>query len=469
MNKEKALLKNTTIVTIGKIGTQLISFFLLPLYTSMLSTAEYGTVDLLNTLVGLLVPILTFQLEQGIFRYLVDYREKKEEQKKVITSIIYFMIIQSVLYTVVFLVISRWINNEYKYFLATNLLATMFSSILLQISRGLGDNIKYAIGSFLSAVSTIILNVVLIAGFKMGAYGMLYGTLFGNIICIIYLVFSKKIYTYIRKDYYTKEYLTKIVKYSIPLVPNVISWWIVNASDRLIITYMMNIDFNGIYSAANKFSAVISTIYSVFNLTWTESAAININEDDKDEYFSKIFNITIKVFGSLCLGIIAFMPFVFSILINEKFIEAYGQIPVLMMAALFNTFVSFIGSIYIAKKLTKEIAKTSIMAAIINILINVILIKKIGLYAASLSTLIAYFAMFLYRYYDSRKYVKLKAEKMLVFSMSLLYIITTIVYYTNNMVLKAMMAVIVAIYALCINKKSFSFILQTVKQKILTK
>lgn len=168
--------------------------------------------------------------------------------------------------------------------------------------------------------------------------------MFGNIICIIYLIISKKIYQYIEKEYYEKSLLREIIKYSIPLVSNAISWWIVNASDRLIITYMINVNANGIYSAANKFSGLITTIYSVFNLTWTESAAININGKDKDEYFSKIFNITIRFFGALCLGIIAFMPFIFSIMINEKFIEAYEQIPILMMAAVFNALVSFIRS-----------------------------------------------------------------------------------------------------------------------------
>ena len=76
MNREKGLIKNTLIITIGKICTQLITFFLLPLYTSILSTEEYGIVDLLNTLVSLLLPIITFQVEQAVFRKLIDNRNK---------------------------------------------------------------------------------------------------------------------------------------------------------------------------------------------------------------------------------------------------------------------------------------------------------------------------------------------------------------------------------------------------------
>ena len=110
-----------------------------------------------------------------------------------------------------------------------------------------------------------------------------------------------------------------MLKYSIPLVPNMISWWVVDASDRTIVTSFLGIGMNGILSAATKFSNVISTLYSVFNLTWTESAAINIDSEDRDEFFSKILDFIIRFFGSLILGIIAFMPLVFSLMINEKF------------------------------------------------------------------------------------------------------------------------------------------------------
>ena len=134
MSREKALVKNTAIITIGKVCTQLITFFLLPVYTAMLSTAEYGTVDLLNTLISLLLPIITFQIEQAVFRNLLDNREKIENQKSAITTTLVIVTLQSFLYLILFLIISPLIKNEYKYFLATNVIANIFSSVLLEIS-----------------------------------------------------------------------------------------------------------------------------------------------------------------------------------------------------------------------------------------------------------------------------------------------------------------------------------------------
>lgn len=466
MSKGKDLAKNTAIVSIGKICTQLITFFLLPVYTAVLSNEEYGVVDLLNTLTSLLLPIVTLQIEQGIFRYLIDCRENNEKQIKLITTIIRFMIIQSIACIVIFLCVSPFIHNEYKYFLIANLLMGIFSSLLLQICRGLGDNATYAIGSFITGAFTVVLNVIFIVAFRWGAYGMLGATAISNFICAVYIFLKRKIYKYIKPKQFDKKILKEIIKYSVPLIPNMISWWIVSASDRTIISAVIGIAQNGIYSAANKFSGVFTTLYSVFNLTWTESASININSEDRDEFFSKILDFVIRFFGCLCLGTIAVMPFAFNILINEKFAEAYYQIPILILGSVFNILVSFVGSIYVAKKLTKEIAKTSVISAVINIFVNIVLIKSIGLYAASISTVIAYALMFIYRWIDVKKYVKFNVNKILMFALIIMYGITIFTYYLKNSMISVVVLVIVVVFAIITNLNSVSYLKQIVKDKI---
>lgn len=466
MSKGKDLAKNTAIVSIGKICTQLITFFLLPVYTAVLSNEEYGVVDLLNTLTSLLLPIVTLQIEQGIFRYLIDCRENNEKQIKLITTIIRFMIIQSIACIVIFFCISPFIHNEYKYFLMANLLMGIFSSLLLQICRGLGDNATYAIGSFITGAFTVVLNVIFIVAFRWGAYGMLGATAISNFICAVYIFLKRKIYKYIKPKQFDKKILKEIIKYSVPLIPNMISWWIVSASDRTIISAVIGIAQNGIYSAANKFSGVFTTLYSVFNLTWTESASININSEDRDEFFSKILDFVIRFFGCLCLGTIAVMPFVFNILINEKFAEAYYQIPILILGSVFNILVSFVGSIYVAKKLTKEIAKTSIISAVINIFVNIVLIKSIGLYAASISTVIAYALMFIYRWIDVKRYVKFNVNKILMFALIIMYGVTIFTYYLKNSMISVIVLVIVVVFAIITNLNSVSYLKQIVKDKI---
>ena len=465
MSKGKDLAKNTVIVSIGKICTQLITFFLLPVYTAVLSNEEYGVVDLLNTLTSLLLPIATLQIEQGIFRYLLDCRENKEKQTTLITTVLKFILVQSTICILIFLCASPFIHNEYKYFLMANLLMGILSSISLQICRGLGDNKTYAVGSFITGALTVILNVIFIVVFKWGAYGMLIATAISNLLCAIYVFVKKKIYKYIDIKQNDKKLLKDIIKYSVPLIPNMISWWIVSASDRTIISAVIGVAQNGIYSAANKFSGIFSTLYSVFNLTWTESASININSEDRDEFFSKIFDFIVRFFGSLCLGTIAFMPFVFGILVNEKFAESYYQIPILILGSVFNILVSFLGSVYVAKKLTKEIAKTSIIAAIINIVVNIALIKQIGLYAASISTVIAYFAMFIYRWIDVKKYVSIKTNKALIAVLSVSFLVAIITYYLKMKIISIVVLLAVIIIAIYINKDSAKYLTEIVKKR----
>lgn len=469
MSRGKDLLKNTIIITIGKICTQLITFFLLPVYTALLSTEEYGTVDLLHTLVSLLIPIITFQIEQALFRDLVDNRKDEKRIEKTISTTMFVVSIQTLIYIIFFMCISMFVHNEYKYFLATNVIASIYSGIMLQISRGLGDNKKYAFGSFLSALVTVTLNIVFIVALKWGAYGMLTASLLGNITCCIYIFISKRIYKYIKLKSYSKKLKTKLWKYSLPLVPNAISWWIFNSSDRVIVTSVLGIAQNGILSASYKFSSVYITIYNIFNMTWTESAALHINDKDANVFISNTINTALKLFVAMAFGIIAFMPFVFPIMINEKFGDAYNQIAILMTSSIFNVIVGLTSVVYIAKKDTKAVAKTSILSAIINLTVNLTLIKFIGLYAASISTLASYSIMAIYRLYDVQKYVKIKLDKRFVVTAFIMLGIILTSYYIGNIYINIITVLLTIIYAFIINRKSIKTIKEMLLSKVLRK
>ena len=469
MNKEKKLVKNTIIVALGKICTQFISFFLLPLYTAFLSAEEYGTVDLLNTYISLLLPLVFLQLDQAVFRFLIDVRkdENEDSKKSLITTTVLMVIFQAIVFIIFYIIVGEYISNKYKYFLATNVVATMLSNIFLQISRGLGDNLTYSVGSLVSGAGTVILNVLLIAIFKFGAYGMLISNFVANILCAIFIILKLKVYKYIDISTFNKKLLKKILKYSIPLIPNQLSWWIISVSDRTIITYFLGLGSNGIYSVANKFSAICISIFGIFNLTWTEFTSMYINDKDRDKFFSNIMNKALRIFIPLCLGIIAFMPFVFDYLITgSEYKTAYNQIPILMISAIFNILVSLISSMYVALKKSKDIAKTTIYSAIINIFLNLFLIKFIGLYAASLSTLIAYMCMAIYRYIDVKKYIKLKIyKKFIIFSFIIICILLPI-YYVKNAALCLIGIIIVIAYALFCVKDLLLDLFNITKEKI---
>lgn len=466
MSKKRELMKNTIIIFMGKVCTQLISFFLLPLYTSYLVTKDYGFVDLITTYVTLIVPIITLELEMSVFRYLVDARKSENETRKIMSNNFTILLSSLFIFTILYLIVTCFFKFDYRFLILFDIIICTFSGNFLQISRGLGRTLDYAISCIITGVSTILFNILLIVGFNLGAFGMITSMALANGLGALYLFFKLKMYKYINFKLWDKKLVKEMFKYSMPLIPNGISWWIVNVSDRTIITTVLGVAANGIYAISNKFPTILSSLLGIFNLSWSESAALHINSPDRDSFFSDISNTVTKLFTSLGVGMIACMPFAFPILVNSSYNDAYNYIPILVLGAVFNVIICLYSAIYIAKKMTKQVASTSILGAIINIVVNVLLVKHIGLYAASLSTAISYFVMMVYRHYDLKKYMKIKYEKGLLVKTILIFTFAIIIYYQRNLILDIISLFVVTMYAIILNKDFLLAAKKTVMSKL---
>ena len=463
MGKKQELVKNTVIITIGKICTQFLSFFLLPLYTAVLTTAEYGTVDLLMTYQQLIGYIIFFQIEQAIFRFLIEVRKQEKETSEIVSSCFGFAIIQAVFLAVVFVLIMLITGYMYSIYLYFYVIAVILSGLMLQIARGLGKNQIYALGSFISAISTIVLNIVFLVVFDFGVQGMLTSYILGNFLCAVAVFFILHIYRYLKITNFRLDILKKCLSYSIPLVPNALSWWIMSASDRTIVAYMLGTSFNGLLTVANKFSTAFTSFYTIFNLSWTESAALHIHDEDASIFFKGVIHRVYKLFSAAAIGIIAVMPFVFNVLVNKNYADAYYQIPIYMLASLCQAFQGMYSVIYVALKKTKDIAKTTTISALINIVVDFALIKIVGLYAASVSTLISYLFLCVWRYFDLQKYMDVRFNPKLLFSSIVVAIIVCITYYIQNIILSLAALAIAIIYAIILNKEILLIILKSPK------
>jgi O-antigen/teichoic acid export membrane protein len=452
MSKKKELMKNTIIIFCGKVCTQLISFFLLPLYTGYLATKDYGIVDLITTYVTLLVPIITLELEMSIFRYLVDSRGREKETKKLMSNNFYVLLIALLVFSILYIVVTSFWKFDFRWLILIDIIICTFSGNFLQISRGMGKTLDYSISCLITGAFTIVSNIFLIAVLRLGAVGMITSMALANGLGALYLFVRLKLYKLINFKLVDKKLIKEMYRYSIPLVPNGISWWIVNVSDRSIISFVLGTASNGLYAVSNKFPTILSSLLGVFNLSWSESAALHINSPDRDEFFSDISNTVTKLFTCLGVGMIACMPFVFPLLINSKYNGAFNQIPILVLGSVFNVVVCLYSAVYIAKKMTKQVASVSIIGAIINIIVNVLFIKKIGLYAASISTAVSYFVMMVYRHIDLKKYVKIKYESGLIIKTVLIFTFSIILYYQKNMILNIINLIVVVIYAFIMNK-----------------
>ena len=466
MNKKRELAKNTIIIFFGRVCTQLISFFLLPLYTSYLITSEYGLVDLIQTYITLLVPIITLELEMSIFRYLIDARSSDKDTKKLISNNFYLLLISLTIFSFLFIIFTTFITIPFRWLILIDIIVCVLSGNFLQVARGVGKNLDFSISSILTGLTIVASNIILIVFMGMQAEGMIISMALGNFICSLYLFIRLKLYNKIDFKLVDHRLIKDMYKYSLPLIPNGISWWIVNVSDRTIISFILGSAANGVYAISNKFPTIISSLTGVFNLSWSESAALHINSKDRDEFFSDIFNTIMKLFTSLGVGMLACMPFVFPILINKSYNDAYNYIPYLVLGTVFNVAICLYSQVYLAKKLSKQVATTAIMGAIINIVINILFIKRIGLYAAALSTAISYFVMMMYRHFDLKKYVNIKVEKTFIIKTLLIFTFSITLYYINNLYLNILNLIVVCIYAYLINKSFLKSSLNSILSKL---
>ena len=446
-------LKNTVILFIGKFATQFSSILLLPLYTYYLSTSDYGTIDLIQTYINLFVPVFLLCFDTAVFRYLIDARNNKKEKDKIINNSIIFGIIQCSIVLILFLILSSFIKFHHSTLTIFNAIALMLSSITLQICRGLGKNKDYSISMFFTAITNLVLNLILIIVFKMNGSSILISSIVANMISFAYIFIKCNVYKSISTQLFDIKVIKKLLHYSIPMIPNTLSWWIMNVSDRTIISIFINTAANGIYTVSCKFSNIINSIFSIFIMSWQETASMHINDKDCDKFLSSMVDKLLSFFITLIIGLTSILPLIFNIVIGENYSNAYNYIPFLLIACIFSIFTSLIGGIYIAKKETKEVAKTSFLSAIINIIINILFIKKIGLYAACISTLISYLSMSIYRFIDIKKYINLKLNLKKLLSLFLFITISTILYYINNIYFSTVMTVASIIIAILYNKK----------------
>mgnify|MGYP000344063292 FL=1 len=453
MNKNKELVKNTIIIFIGKFCTQFITLLLLPLYTHFLSTEDYGYIDLIQTYLTFFIPLILLKIDAGIFRFLIDARKSEEEKNKIITNGIFIMFVELIISTILFAVAVKIFSIKYSILIVMNLISLSVLTFLLQIVRGIGKNKQYSFSSIIAAIVTIVLNLIFLVGFHKNGKYVLIASLISNIICTIYLLIVNKILKNVKIKYIDKKLIKDLLKYSIPMIPNELSWWIVHVSDRTIISYALGVAANGIYSVSCKFSNILSSIFNIFNLSWQESAALHINDTDKDEFFSNVINKVFNLFICFCIGILACLPFVFELLIKDSYREAYKYVPILLLANIFNVLIGLIGSIYVAKKMTKEVAKTTMIAAIINLTIDIALIKVIGIYAAAISTLVSYMLLAIYRYIDVQKYVKVKIPIKNIVVNSIIFILVVVLYLYNNIALNVINLLLCILYAIIVNKE----------------
>lgn len=452
MTREKELARNTIIIFIGKICTQSLSFLLLPLYTSILSAQEYGITEIYTTYQMLIICVLFAQIEQSVFRFIIDNRGSQDGKETIISTTLAFFLFQTVVLLLLFLVAAWFADIKYAGLLLLGTLGSALSAVLLQTARGLGDNTGYARGSFICAGFTMIIHVYLITVVRAGAAGVLVGNICGHLLASVYLFWRLRIDKYLSLGRIRMKELKELLCYSLPLVPNALSWWLVSASDRIIVSIFLGDAMNGILSVSQKFSTVYSNMYTMFNMAWCESATVHMGDEDQGEFLRAVITNAFYLFSCIALGIIAAMPFLFPWLVRGEYEPAFYQIPIYMLSAFFNVIQGLYSVVYIALKKTTKLAKSTILAAAFNLAVHLALIGRLGLYAASVSSAVSYAVIGVLRYRDVNRFIGVRLDKKAVFMTGLVFVLVFVSYYLGNAPVQAAVLFAVCVYSLAVNR-----------------
>lgn len=466
MNREKALAKNTFIIAIGTFLPKFSSIITLPIITGGLTKAEMGTYDLISTLVSLFLPVATLQIQSAAFRFLIDVREDEKETKRIITNIISFILPTSLIaLTILYLCLGnvspviRWLICLY-----------FFSDILMlstqQIVRGLSDNKLYSASSVTISFSNMLLIVLTISVGKQGLVGVLASITIATTIGLILLLVKGHILSRIDLSLLSKKTLLEMLSYSWPMIPNSLSNWVLSFSDRAVLTAFMGLEANAIYSVANKIPALFTTVQGTFVFAWQENASLASKDSDADTYYAEMFDSIFGILVGIMALLIAATPILFWLLIRGDYKEAYYQMPILFMGMLFSSMASFIGGIYVAHKKTRSVGVTTILAAACNLVIDLVFVHKIGIFAASISTLVSYVFLTIYRMVDVQKFQKVKFNTGRFCLLIALLVLMCAICWIDTVALNVLNIILGCIIAVVVNRKIMKSILLTLKNKM---
>ena len=405
----KYLLKNIGLLTLSNFATKLLTFLLVPFYTNVLTTTEYGTYDLFYTTVSVLVPILTLNIQDAVTRYAID---KKFSRDAIVTTAGRYLIAGSLI-----IVIAVIINHifsfsalleEYAVFFLLMFMVQSFSGILTGYTRGIDKIIHLSISSIVVSVATIGCNILFLLIFRWGLKGYFAANIIGPLLQCIYLFLADRVWNNFHFLEKFKKEGKELSDYSKPLIANTLSWWVNNASDRYVVIFFWGYAENGIYSVASKIPAILNVVQSIFSQAWTLSAVKDFDPEDKHGFFKNMYSSYNCVMVIVCSIIISLDKVLARILYARDFYMAWRYVPWLTIAVVFGALAGYVGGIFAAAKDSQIFAKSSVVSAGTKIVLNLLMTPFMGGLGAAIATTICFVEVWVIRLWHARKYIRLK-------------------------------------------------------------
>ena len=407
MSRSKRLLSNTVILGAGTFASKVLVFLLMPLYTRLLTAAEFGTADILSQTANLLMPIAAVGICDGLFRFALD--SEKEEQKRIFSSTVAVLAVGSVvLLALVQLLRFFAVFEGYVLLVACYVIAANFHLAFANYLRAQGKTAAFAIQGIANTALVILLNLLFLIAFDMGVMGYVLSVVVADAIVSVVIFFCDKMYRNIDFRSVDRSTVTDMLKFSLPSIPTTMMWLITSVSDRYIVTAFRGTAENGLYAAAYKIPTLVSLASGVFMEAWHISSVKELLPEERADFFGSVYKNFMAIMFMGASFIIAFSQVFTRLLLAESYFISWQYVPVLVVAMVFSSFSAFLGSVYFLEKKSLLSMLTAMSGAVINVVLNFVMIPKHGAMGAAVATLISYGAAYAIRAVDTGNYLKFK-------------------------------------------------------------
>lgn len=425
----KKLIGNSFVFAIGNLGSKLVSILLVPLYTYYLTTVEYGRIDLITTTTSLLLPIISLSIYDAALRFTMD---KNQPTDAVFTNGLSVSFVGTIIAILTYPILTYFnVFGDYTIFMYIILILQAFQTLSAQFIRAIGEVKIFAFNGILMTFVTGVMNVILLVYFNMGILGYLLAIVIANIFSIIYLSLVGKTYRYINLSTINYSLVKKMLVYCVPLIPNALMWWVMNASSRYFIAFFVGASANGLFAVANKIPSLLSILNQIFSQAWQLSAIEEYSSKDKSKFYSEVFNYFSMVMFLGSSAILIVIKIAMEYVVSPEFYVSWRYVPFLLLGVVFSSFSSFLGTNYIAAKKTGGVFRTSIIGGVVNVVSNLILLPLIGTNGASISTMISFFVIWIIRVYDTKQFINMRLNTRLIVTNLFVIALQIMILYMN--------------------------------------
>lgn len=405
MGKFKSLVSDTLIFAIGNFTVKFLYFIIMPIYTASLSSEEFGLADLLNNTLQLVVPIFTLSISDAVFRFMLD----KDADKSRFLSNGFFVLFGGFIVVIVGIILISFIAHldTYWYYFVLWYLFEALRILFAQYTRADGKIWIFSLNGIIGAFVLLISTYILVLRLELGVSGYLISFIISDVASIIFLICRIPIITRIKWCNVKISVITMMLTYSLPLIPNMLSWWFTNISSRYVVAGFCGLSIAGLFSSASKLPALLNIVTSVFQQSWQIASVREFQESQKSFFFDSVFRKYSFVCLMACSILIILVPFVSKIVLQGEFYKAWVYTPMLLFSALLGCYSTFLGTFYSVVKDNVKAMKSTLWGAGINILLCICTIPFIGVIGALIANTVSYLIIVAIRTKDVQQYIYL--------------------------------------------------------------